>query len=73
MEVLGGCNSNWWGFPRLNESFSCVDAPGVFHRMFTDIERQIGNAWEEVSVEEMETVAVEEKGIAIETGESSQG
>ena len=28
--------------------------------MFTDIERHIANAWEELLVEEMETVAVEE-------------
>ena len=54
---------------RLNESFACVGAPGMSHKMLTDTERQIGNAWEELLVEEVETVEVGEKEIAIGNGQ----
>ena len=61
------------GHSRLSETAAALDLPGMSKNTFTSIETQIGQAWEAQLAEEITKAGDEERQIAIENHDTSEG
>ena len=61
------------GHARLNETAAALDMPGMSKKTFSNIEKQIGNAWEPNLAYEITRAGAIEREMAIERNDSFEG